>query len=458
MRDFPSHNMFRVIPGDHWPSCYAVAELANRSLAAVGVALAELMKATNLSAQALPITLDQRRAALWFRYSFRPQGWEMPNLWDPLAGDYRTEDGWIRLHTNLPHHRAAALNVLGCNPEPEAVRYAVAQQPGDALEQAIVAAGGVAAAMRSAAEWQAHPQGQAVASEPLIAWTNARPIHMRERPSATLERPLSGLRVLDLTRVLAGPVATRTLAAFGATVLRIDPPGWDEPGVLQDISLGKQMSSLDLRSDHGRDQFEALLAKADVLVHGFRPGALEGLGYDGPKLRKLAPNLIDVRLNAYGWSGPWAIRRGFDSLVQMSSGIAERGRHWAAGGQITPDTAAKPVPLPVQALDHATGYLMAAAVLNALTKASQGDPVGDARLSLARTAHALATLTEHHGDDSSPAVPLMGALDADYSNHIEQTRWGPGLRLLPPLKVGKTTMRWDQPATASGTAAPNWPG
>ncbi|MFV1442903.1 MULTISPECIES: CoA transferase [unclassified Phaeobacter] len=457
MQALPDPETYSVIAGARWPSCYAVSELANRSLAAVGVALAELMTAMNLDTEDLAVTVDQRRAALWFRYSFRPMGWEMPNLWDPLAGDYRTADGWIRLHTNLPHHRDAALTTLGCQPTPEAVRDAVASRSADTLEQAIVGAGGVAAAMRSHADWQAHQQGQAVGSEPLIAWGRPRHINLRKQPLATGARPLAGLRVLDLTRVLAGPVATRTLAAFGATVLRIDPPGWDEPGVLQDISLGKHMASLDLRSASGRDRFETLLADADVLVHGFRPGALDGLGYDTAKLQELAPNLIDVRLNAYGWTGPWAQRRGFDSLVQMSSGIAERGRQWVAGFPSTSDPAAKPVPLPVQALDHATGYLMAAAVLQALSKASRGEPVADARLSLARTAHELTSLTDCHGDDSAPGQELAGAVDHDFSPEVEQTSWGPGQRLLAPLAVGKTQMQWVLPATASGTAAPDWP-
>ena len=260
------------------PSAFAVTELANASVAAVGVELAHYMQAANLVAEPPAVSVDQRLASLWFGYSFRPQGWEMPALWDPIAGDYPCADGWIRLHTNLPHHRAAALAALDCAGTPEAVRAAVATWKGDDLERAIVTGGGVAAAMRRREQWLSHPQGMAVSSEPLVQWTAPRDIRPRALPGASAARPLAGLKVLDLTRVLAGPIATRTLAGFGADVLRIDPPGWDEPGVIPDISLGKRMAMLDLRDPQDRSRFETLLAAADVLVHGYRPGARSGLG------------------------------------------------------------------------------------------------------------------------------------------------------------------------------------
>jgi crotonobetainyl-CoA:carnitine CoA-transferase CaiB-like acyl-CoA transferase len=189
---------------------------------------------------------------------------------------------------------------------------------------------------------------------------------------------LKDVRVLDLTRVLAGPVATRFLAGFGANVLRIDPPWWSEPGVEPEVTIGKRRAGLDLRNVDDRSRFEALLARADVLIHGYRPGALDGLGLGASRRREIAPALIEVSLNAYGWTGPWRGRRGFDSLVQMSSGIADEGMRRTE--------AAYPVPLPVQALDHATGLLMAAAALRALRLRRDTGKVLSARLSLARTA------------------------------------------------------------------------
>lgn len=434
---------FETRGSDRWPSRYCVSDLAVQSVGAVGCAIADLLAARSSGQASLPVVVDQRLASLWFARSIEPVGWSLPPVWDAIAGDYRTRDGWIKLHTNLPHHRAAACKALGCAPEREAVAAAVAACAGDDLEAAIVGAGGVAAVMRSRAEWQAHPQGIAVGAEPLVAWTNERRIPRRLElvDSAT---PLAGLRVLDLTRVLAGPVATRTLAAFGASVLRLDPPGWDEPNVVPDITPGKACATLDLRDSVSRQVFEGLLREADVLVHGYRPGALEGLGLGKDWRNRIAPDLIEVCLDAYGWSGPWAGRRGFDSLVQMSSGIADAGMAWAG--------ATKPTPLPVQALDHATGYLMAAAVLRALVARERDEPVADARLSLARTAELLAAYPQ---EDTEPLA--LAFEDRDWANALEQTPWGSARRLRPPLQVGETAMAWRTPACELGSATPQWP-
>lgn len=432
-----------VVTGDGYrPSRYAVSELANASLGAVGLALADLIAVLNLAPYAPEVTVDQRLASLWYGSSFRPEGWEMPALWDPIAGDYPCADGWIRLHTNLPHHRKAALSVLGCAEDREAVATAVLRWDGDALETAVVEAGGVAAAMRSRADWQAHPQGAAVAAEPLIDWVKPRRVVLRDRPEACLSRPLAGMRVLDLTRVLAGPVSTRTLAGFGAEVLRIDPPGWDEPGVLQDIALGKRMGALDLKSPAGLARLRELLAEADVLVHGYRPDALEALGLSLATRDAIAPNRVEVTLDAYGWTGPWAGRRGFDSLVQMSSGIADAGRIWAG--------AEKPTPLPVQALDHGTGYLMAAVVLSALAAAARGQEIGVARLSLARMAEELVALPKTLAGEA-----ITAASDADFGPH-EASGWGPARRLSPPLTLKGCGMCWSLPATPSGSHTVAW--
>ena len=181
--------------------------------------------------------------------------------------------------------------------------------------------------MRTQEEWKAHPQGVAVAAEPLVSAT-ASVVGLIPDWPVPPERPLAGLCVLDLTRVLAGPVASRFLAGYGANVLRIDPPDWDEPGVVPEVTLGKRCARLDLRQTSDKDIFTALLANADILLHGYRPGALDRLGFGAEKRRSLAPGLIDVCLDAYGWSGPWAARRGFDSLVQMTTGIAATGMRW----------------------------------------------------------------------------------------------------------------------------------
>lgn len=447
LQAFPTSADYEITGKGCYDSTFAVSELANASFAVVGQQLALLMQASGLSSEVQPVRVDQRLASLWFGYSFKAQDWELPSLWDPIAGNYQTADGWIRLHTNLPHHRAAALSVLNCAENRAAVTEAVAMWNGEELETAVVAQGGVAAFMRSRAQWLAHPQGQAVAQEPLVNWTDPRPVCLRHRPEATAARPLAGLRVLDLTRVLAGPIATRTLAGFGAEVLRIDPPGWDEPGVIQDISLGKSMACLDLKDDADRHRLEQLMAWADVLVHGYRPGALDGLGFTQDRRTHLAPNHIEICLDAYGWTGPWAGRRGFDSLIQMSAGIAHEGARWAGTDQ--------PTPLPVQALDHATGYMMAAAALNALSTAASTQQAATARLSLARMAEQLAQMPRRL-DASGDGPVITAAQPADYQPQIENSSWGPGLPLRPAVQVGTTQMHWECPAQACGSATARW--
>ena len=421
-------------PEGELPSIFAVADLAAASLGAAAGELAALLDVGR-------VTLDRRLAQFWFGTTLRPTGWAVPSPFDPIIGDYRADDGWVRLHTNAPRHRAAALQVLGCVAERDVVAKAVAAREAGALEAAVVEAGGAAAAMRSLADWAAHPQGRAVAAEPLIAWD--------ERGAARRPARMEGLRVLDLTRVLAGPVATRFLAGFGAEVLRIDPPWWDEPGNVQEVTLGKCCAGLDLRERADRAAFERLLGGADVLVHGYRPGALAGLGYDDEALGRLAPAMVEVTLDAYGWSGPWAGRRGFDSLVQMSCGIAAEGMHRAG--------ADRPVPLPVQALDHATGYLMAAAALRALRVRGKEGRVMRARLSLARTAALLVS-----GGIREAGEPLGAETADDLAPEIEMTDWGPArrlahpVRLADPIGVGGRGPAWPHPAGPLRRHAPAW--
>lgn len=444
LASLPATDSYKTTGSGALPSAFAVSELATASFAAVGLELARLMKALNLTGAEAEVSVDHRLASLWYGFSFRADGWDMPSLWDAIAGDYRASDGWIRLHTNLPHHRAAALKVLATQADRDSVTQAVRSWRITDLENAVVAQGGVAAAMRSRTEWLEHPQGRAVSRDPLISWQGPRPVALRDRPQATAARPLAGLRVLDLTRVLAGPVSTRTLAGFGADVLRVDPPDWDEPGVIPDISLGKRCTYLDVKSPKGLERLQDLLAQADVFVHGYRPGALDALGLTKAKRDELAPNRIEVTLDAYGWQGPWSTRRGFDSLVQMSAGIAHAGMEWAQ--------ADKPTPLPVQALDHATGYLMAAAVLSALAEAASGNSVMYAHLSLARTAELLARLSKSGDSDE-----IGAAQPTDFAPAFEASGWGPGQRLKPALTVGETKMRWDLPASKLGTSQPEWP-
>jgi hypothetical protein len=320
----------------------------------------------------------------------------------PLSRFAPTCDGWIRTHANYPHHRRALLTALGVGEE-QAIE-AIAEREAEELETAIVEAGGAAAAVRAPDAWAAHPQGRAVTVEPLVERAVAvDPLVERvrakrrgpgERPleAANAAQPAAGVRVLDLTRVIAGPVATRFLAALGADVLRIDPPQMpeDADGLLETCP-GKRLVDLDLRDAAAAETLHALLAEADVLVHGYRPGALAAFGIDNGTLAERYPHLVVASLAAWGRSGPWAQRRGFDSLVQAASGIATRE-----------GSADEPGALPVQALDHATGYLIAAGVLRELAARERGEATAHLAFALAATA---AELMRRSAPDPPAAAP-----------------------------------------------------
>jgi crotonobetainyl-CoA:carnitine CoA-transferase CaiB-like acyl-CoA transferase len=422
------------------PAAFPVTDFASAAIAAAGLAVAELVE--QLSGRRPPVVADRRLSTFWFDSSLRPLDWRQPDAWDPISGDYRTKDGWIRLHTNAPHHRAVAESILGRHRDKKAMGRAVEKWVKNDLETAIVEAGGCAAEMRSIDEWAQHPQGRAVSVEPLA--------HLRSMPGAPLayrgaiaSRPLAGARVLDLTRVVSGPVATRFLSGYGADVLRIDPPGWNEPGLVPEVQLGKRSVRLDLKHAAGRRSFEQLLGDADILVHGYRPGALDRLGYDLAARRALAPGLIDVSLDAYGWSGPWAARRGFDSLVQMSAGIAHEGMRRG--------DSRRPKPLPFQALDHATGYFMAAAAVRGVTRRLVEGAALEARFSLARTA---ALLIEAR--DAATQSGLEAEKAVDRAPAIEETDWGEAKRLRAPIKVENAPMSWAHPAAELGSGEPEW--
>jgi crotonobetainyl-CoA:carnitine CoA-transferase CaiB-like acyl-CoA transferase len=426
------------------PSVFAVTALAGASVALATLAAAELYAARRGEAPAR-VHVDRSHAALAFRRELyaSPVGWELPPLWDPIAGDYAARDGWIRLHTNYAHHRDAVLRVLGTGATREEVAAAVARRDAATLEQEVVDAGGCAAAMRDLEAWRAHAQGVAVAAEPLLALAE-------QATSAPLlpgdALPLSGVRVLDLTRVIAGPICTSFLGAYGANVLRLDPPGFAEvPALLPETTAGKRRAWLDLGAPEGRAQLAALARSAHVLIVGYRDGALAKHGFDEARLRALNPALVIAALDAYGWSGPWSGRRGFDSLVQMSTGIAARGRE--------AHRSERPVPLPAQALDHATGYLLAAGVCRALTRLRDGR-VATVRASLARTARLLVDL----GDDGDPFAPMPDAAAVEPWLEEVSTAWGPLRRVrLPGSIAGIRPVHGPEPGPL-GSARPGWHG
>ena len=417
------------------PSRYAVSELAAASFALVAGALQRLV-----AAKATPV-IDSRLAGMWFQLSLRPLNRPAPALWDPFAGDYATQEGWIRLHTNAPHHREAMARVLGRPANRAALAATVKGWQSVALEEAVVNAGGCAAAMRSESEWRRHAQGEAVLREPLFMQQFTEPCSDPHWPLPPA-RPLLGIRILDLTRIIAGPVATRLLAGLGAQVLRIDPPDWAEPTLEEEITPGKRCARLDVKSEPGKARLRELLAQADVVVHGYRADALTALGFDEETRSALSQGLVDVSLNAWGWSGPWRNRRGFDSLVQIACGIAHAGMTWRGHD--------KPTPLPVQALDHATGYMMAAAVLKGLHHRLHARQGYRARLSLARTAALLMAYPQQPEPEFAPRSRH------DELPFYEWSAFGLGARLKPPMWLPGTPLVWARTPVSLGSDEARW--
>ncbi|HKA03035.1 MAG TPA: CoA transferase [Acidimicrobiales bacterium] len=421
-------------PAHVLPSTFPVTKVATEVIAAATLAVAEYAGIDG------DVTIDTRHAATAVRSErhLRLVGQEPGPLWDPIAGDYPARDGWIRLHTNYPHHRAAALAVLGAAEERDVVAAAVREWAADDLEAAVVAAGGAAAAMRTAEDWAHHEHGRHLVDVPALT---VEPIG----DGPPLEVPLDRLRVLDLTRVIAGPVASRFLAGWGADVLRVEAPGFSDGTTLAiDVGIGKRSCGLDLRQPEDRECFERLVAGADVVVHGYRPGALAGLGYPDDALAALRPGLVIASLSAYGPDGPWAGRRGFDSLVQMSSGIAATG-----AAAVSAD---HPVPLPCQLLDHATGYLLAVGILRARRRQRADGGTWSVGASLSRTAAWLSAMDRVDALD----VPEPSADDAAPWLESSATPWGEAVHVRPPGAVGGRTPHYRRPPSRPRADRPEW--
>jgi crotonobetainyl-CoA:carnitine CoA-transferase CaiB-like acyl-CoA transferase len=430
------------------PSSFRVGTAAQASIAAAGLAAAEIWRQRTGRTQT--VSVDMRHAAVEFRSEryMRLAGKPPPGSpWDKIAGIYRTGDGrWVRLHTNFPHHRDGILKLLGCAYEREAVQAALMRWKGEELETTAAEAGLATAMMRSPAEWAAHPQGQAVARLPVIEITRIGEAPARPLPREA-ERPLSGVRVLDLTRVIAGPVCGRTLAAHGADVMRITAPHLHAlPMLDMDTGRGKLSAALDLRAGEERQRLEALLREAHVFVQGYRPGALAGFGFSPEACAEIKPGIVAVTLSAYGQEGPWAARHGFDSLVQTASGI-NHAEAEAAG-------VARPKELPAQALDHATGYLMAFGAMMALLRKAREGGSWHVRVSLAQTGHWLTGLGRV-ADGFGCADPKAEDV-ADLLETME-TPFGALTFVRHAAVLSETPAHWSRPPVKLGTHAPVWP-
>lgn len=428
------------------PSSFRLGAAGQAAIAAAALAAAEVWRARTGRGQSVAVDMAHAMAEMRSERHFSVAGAETPDLWDPLNTVYATGDGgWLRMHTNFAHHRAGVVKILGCADTREAVADAMLGWRAEDFETEASARGLVVAKARTFAEWDAHPQAHALAALPLM---EVRKIG--EAPPTPLpglgDRPLSGVRVLDLTRIIAGPVGGRTLAAHGAEVLLITAPHLPAvPGLVKDTGRGKRSARLDLRQSVDKDRLRDLAKDADVFLQGYRPGGLDDLGFSAEAMAAEKPGRIRADICAYGFDGPWAPKRGFDSLVQCATGfnLAE-GEAAGTGG---------PKAFPCQALDHISGYLLAFGIMAALLRRAEEGGSWQVRVSLAQTALWLRGLGRLPDGLSAPDP---GAAEVAPFLEATESGFGPLRAVRHSAVLSETPARWEQPCVPHGTHKAEW--
>lgn len=428
------------------PSSFRVGAASQVTIAAAGLAAAQIWQARSGEAQGLSVDMTHAAVECRSERYLRVDDKQPSSIWDAIAGVYRTGDGrFVRLHTNFPHHRDNVCKVLNCKPERDDVQRALMQWSGEAFETAAYDGGCVVSMMRSHDEWMATPQARALEKLPLLTIEKIGDAAPRSWPKG--DRPLSGLRVLDLSRVIAGPVAGRTWAAHGADVMLISAKNLPSiPWLVIDTGRGKLSSFADLKTEAGRETVRGLLAQADIFSQGYRPHSIAALGFAPEDAARISPGIIYVSLSAYGHAGPWAGRRGFDSLVQTSTGF-NHAEGQAAGVD-------GPKELPMQILDHATGYLMAFGAMMARLRQAREGGSWHVQVSLAQTGRWLWSLGRLE----------RGLATADLSADkilpfIEQSPSGFGAlqSIRHAAVMSATPAFWARPAMPLGSHEPVWP-
>ncbi|MGE4427631.1 MAG: CoA transferase [Solirubrobacteraceae bacterium] len=444
-------------------SPFPVVDLAAASFAACGAAVTELLAQDHQPAP--PVVVVRRQAAIWFDFPIAPsRPFGAPGkhgVHSKWMAEFQTSDRrWLRVQATFPSLRKRLLTALDCDDDFEGIARAVAALPGEEAEERLAAAGAAGSIARSLSEWLEHPVGRAVRNEPLASVVPTSEGNDTWRPPAG--RPLLGVRVLDMTRIVAGPVATRFLASLGAEVLRIDHPDGDEFKVwgINDLAIGKRWATLDYKTDDGLQVLRQLIASADVLITSHRADVLERVGLGAEERAALRPGLVDVAMNAYGWTGSWRNRRGFDTMVQYSTGIAHRVSEWAledpdarlplnALGHVV--DASRPRHLPVEALDFSTAYQVAAAAILGLGRRVRDGRGSVTRLSLARTSFLLSDATLSTGPDFTLPWAEEEFEPGTFDMGGKATR-----RLAHPIRIEGIPLRWDRPAEKPGSSVPRW--
>ncbi|HEX2441342.1 MAG TPA: CoA transferase, partial [Methylomirabilota bacterium] len=433
------------------PTPFRIGETAAASLAAVGLAASDLWELRTGRRQEIAVDTRQATASLRSGHYMKMDGATVSTERNSIMGVYPARNGrWSYLHCNFPNHREAALKVLGVPEDRDAVRKAVAGWDALELEEAIIASKGAGGMVRTMDEWAKHPQAAAIASLPLMEIVKIAAGKPEPLPAG--DRPLSGIRVLDLTRVLAGPTCARTLAEHGADVLKITAAHLPSLGHQEfDTGHGKLSAHLDLREAQSVETLRGLVREADVFSQGYRPGTLGHRGFSPEALAALRPGLVFVSLSAFSHVGPWASRRGFDTVVQTVSGITSRQ------GELFPGAEPGPQFYPVSAIDYLTGYLMAFGAMVALARRAREGGSWLVRISLAQTGRWLVDRGQ------VPEGALKGV--AKEFTPAELAKWtitsdtpaGRLHHLAPVLRLSETPPRWARPSVPLGYHQPVWP-
>ena len=433
------------------PTSFRIGDTSTAALSAVGLAVSDLWESRTGRRQ--EVAVDARRATASLRSGkyMQMDGASVSTERNTVMGVYPTKDGrWSYLHCNFPNHRAAALSVLGVAEDRDAVTKAVAKWNAQDLEDAIIEAEGAGGMVRTMEEWAKHPQAAAIANLPLMEIVKLADSPPQALPEGS--RPLSGVRVLDLTRVLAGPTCARTLAEHGADVMKITGAHLPNIGYQEyDTGHGKLNAQLDLRETKDMETLRGLVSQTDVFSQGYRPGTLGGRGLSPEELAELRPGIVYISLCAFSHMGPWASRRGFDTVVQTVSGITNRQ------GDLFPGATPGPQFYPVSAIDYLTGYLMAFGGMVALNRRVHEGGSWLVRISLAQVGRWLVSQGEIPEADLKNIPAEFTPEEIASWSTVSDTPMGKLGHLGPVLSLSETPPRWARTSVPLGHHDPVWP-
>lgn len=418
-----------------------IADMAAAAQCLVGLTADAMWRARGGAPQ--QVTVDRWAASLSMTCSaYLTVDGEKAVTWDPLTGYHRAADGWVYTHCQFAHLRDGLLAAFDLPNDPKKVKAAFALLSAQEIEDRAAAAGVCGIRMRTRAEWDNHPHAAELNKVPVLQLSRHGSAPARVPPLGSA--PLEGIRVLDLSRVIAGPMIGRTLAEHGAQVMRIAGahlPSFDS--LVINSGFGKRSAFIDLRQEEERETLRTLIRQADVLIDGYRPGALAGRGFSFEELQELNPGIVYLTLSAFGETGPWGGRRGYDTYVQAATGLSAEGPEG-------------PARLPCQPLDYLGGFLGASSIMAALARRAEEGGAWRAELSLARNAMWIWEWTDALGPETNPptanpsleeAEPVMAEMDSSFG-HLRAMR--------PAVHLSETPPLWRSAPARLGTHPPEW--